>query len=300
MRGVLSRAPCQPGRQRCPSEFFELDASRASSRAWLLSALAFRSSPAGRRRRHAVATTATAVPQIQFIDEKCLSLRTDRLFMRLRSCTFDKIVCVPVIMHGGFWMNFFMFYVLALFTWKSWTLFLRAVSNSHSVFMLQNMEAFGRISCCFLREDGLESQRRFSGCSAQFALGIWTIFLEQLVRRGFWQESRTCVTFAFFALVPSFPGRCPFCGPRALTPVSARGLPGCRSRRAFYSQVTQHTCAQFMLWCCRHRHPVQLMPASETTTGLPQVGQHLWANRDWRVSNWLETAQEHALKPCTA
>ena len=57
VRGVLSRVPCQLVRLRCPSDFFKLDASSTSSRAWLLSALAFSSSPAGRRR---LAVTAVA------------------------------------------------------------------------------------------------------------------------------------------------------------------------------------------------------------------------------------------------
>ena len=35
------------------------------------------------------------------------------------------------VVHGGSWNNFFMFYVLAAVTWKSWTFFPRAVSGSH-------------------------------------------------------------------------------------------------------------------------------------------------------------------------
>ena len=59
-----------------------------------------------------------------------------------------------------------------------------------------------------------------------------------------------------------------FLSPRALTLVSARGLPGCRSRRELYSQVTWHQLVSVTA-CCNDRCGVTIhthQVVSETTT----------------------------------
>ena len=82
-----------------------------------------------------------------------------------------------------------------------------------AVFMLQYTEVVGRISCCFLRENGLASRGQFSGCSAQFALGIWTIFLEQLVRFFFFAKVTHMRHFCVFRICRGFPGQVPIFQP---------------------------------------------------------------------------------------
>ena len=87
------------------------------------------------------------VPQIQFIDKKCPSLRTDLEIARVqfldkvvhvaaRLC-IDKIVDVPVITQARAVHMEILDMISTSSIWQSLL----------AVFMLQNTEAFGRISC---------------------------------------------------------------------------------------------------------------------------------------------------------
>ena len=164
-----------------------------------------------------VVESTVEVPQIQCINGECPALRNDietprAQFLdkvvrgaasgehrqgRRRSCDHAEALCACVV-YGGFWNNFHVFYVPALFSWKSGIISSSPlVSGSH----------FPRCTCVRIWRLLDEFQPFFyvkvdSWCCSHNE--IWTIFQRAVRMTFFFQKWRICVTFTFFALVPGF------------------------------------------------------------------------------------------------